>query len=311
MTHRTVALALLGTLMGGCYEEGLPIFDLVGTLTVSEAAATRTFVRTEETGVDAAGDPIIVETSETVTDVRLIGPVYVGLYSGLSTAIEAYPHPERGPQFETGVEGDTYPYGGTTIGDFRYACMEFLTCKLVSGRFSDFDEIVDWFNTTLSTPVTDAFGDPIETGEYLRQTCYDLLRVTTDEEVRITGAVQFEQDEATGNFVGEFDILQAEFYDGMTAWAFMDTPSSVSATYSTCDPDSGRTENTYNRDFEAGLQYRDVLNNPAQYLGDGDWVGSAGYVWTDPDDDAVLSIDFEVGVDDIASIVTPEDGGAE
>ena len=111
---------LSAALLSGCYyDEGLTIENMTGTLVIPREAATRDFLR-EDGSVD------------TVTDVRLIGPVYLGMFAGVEQGIEDYPHPSVGPQFQAGVPGDTYPYGSTTVGDIRYACFEHLTYQ---GRF--------------------------------------------------------------------------------------------------------------------------------------------------------------------------------
>jgi hypothetical protein len=318
MTRRhitTTALALLlGAPLAGCeFDEGLLIHNLKGTVRLPEEAATRTLV------LDDGG-------TETITDPRLIGPVYIGLFPNVLPAdvVEKYPHPEVGPQFTEGVPGDTYPYGGTTIGDIRFACFEFLTCKMVSGRYVDFDDIIDWFQT-IETPVVDAAGAEIESGEFFRQTCYDILNSTTDAEVQITATEDRNEDgeisaadldfvqDSDGSFVAEFTIWQQEmFWDknqereggctpgedctGFQVWAFMDAPSPLSFKFSTCDQTQGFQNQEYNADFFGGRAFADVLNQPAKYISIGDWISSPSeeYVWSDPFYQPEIMLDFEV-----------------
>lgn len=287
---KTNLIAVMALCLSGCFVEGLEIYDLHGVVKLSKDAATRDFSREE--GV------------ETVTDVRMVGPVYLGLYASVIDGIESYPHPERGPQFIEGTPGDTYPYGGTTIGDIRYACFEFFSCKLVSGRHVDFDSIVDWFANTLENPITDADGNIVTNGDFIRQTCYELLEVTSDEEIRVTadddnedGAIDVNDldfVDAGDHYEAEFTIWQQDWYEGMSLWGFMDAPSTVNYEFSTCNPNLGFQENEYNRDFRAGLQQTDVLNVPSQYISGGDWVASEGYIWNNPEDVAELMIDFSV-----------------
>jgi hypothetical protein len=296
---------LLLTLTAGCYVEGLSINNLQGTVTLPRAAATRVFQEFDESGA--------VVSEEEIVDVALIGPVYIGLYADLDYSLASYPHPVLGPQ-----NSDTFPYGGTTLGDIRYACMEFFTCKLTSNRFVDFDAIVDWFTNVMGTPPTDAQGRVVETGEYIRQTCFDLLEVTADSEIRITPSdnngdgtidaldLDFLENE-DGDFVGSFDILQQEFVPGMTVWAYMDAPDSSEFTFDSCDENQGYFESTYNRFYQGGVQFPDVLNLPSRHIKAGDWVSSYGYVWTDMEDDAELAIDFQVGVDEISNLDLSED----
>jgi hypothetical protein len=292
-----LALAAL-TLIPGCYSEGITIVDLVGTVRVPKEAAT--FTATREV-VNAGGDIEVV--SETFTDIRAIGPVFIGLYPSVENNLEPYPHPERGP----GVSGDrgiSYPYGGTTIGRFANACFEALTCRVVSGRYADYDEIIDWFNNFVGDPIDDGAGGTIQSGEFLRQTCLQILELTSDEEIRIlprddnADGVVDAQDldflDAGDFFEAEFTIYQAEFFEGMSAWAFLDNANSIDFTHSTCNPAEGYFENTYNRRYQAGTQFADVLNTPFEYIDDEDWVSSEAFIWDDPFTPADLTLDLSV-----------------
>ncbi|MEO0602780.1 MAG: hypothetical protein AAF211_15160, partial [Myxococcota bacterium] len=223
----------------GCaFDEGLIIENLRGTVSVPVEAATRSIQ-------DEEGNFVELEA-----DARLIGPVYLGLYSKIEpeNVIEEYPHPETGPQFQPGQAGDAFPYGGTTVGDLRFACLPSLSCRLTSGRFEDWDSIVDWFRL-LDTPLTDVNGFEVPNGEFLRQVCYDFLNVTSDAETRVTA---FEDNNNDGEinaldldfqregefFVADFEMLQQEqFFDqeqddctpgvdcrGFSLWGWMDAP---------------------------------------------------------------------------------------
>ena len=292
---RTLSILLSLLALTGCYSEGLVIENLEGVVVLPEEAATRHLSYQDG-------------TEEDVVDPRLIGPVYLGFYPGVVDGLQPYTHPEMGPMFTTGVPGDTYPYGGTTLGDIRYACFEFLACKVVSGRYVDFDSMVDWFDDTLETPILDAYGEEVTTGDYIRQTCYDLMHYTTDEEIRLTATddknddgLLDEQDldfvqESDGKFYGEFTIYQMEYVEGMTLWGWMDTPSEVSYQFSTCNPNDGFYENEYSSEFYGGLQYSDLLNFPSFYISTGDWVASKESVFTygSVDDYAEIHMDFEV-----------------
>jgi hypothetical protein len=291
---RSLALVLLFTAGGtsGCkFDEKLPIYDLQGQVRIPKSAVTQTVV--EEDG----------STSE-FTDVRMIGPVYVGLYAALQDeGANGYPYPEQGPAFGEN-EADTYPYGGTSVGDLRYACFEYFQCRMVSGRYIDFDDILDWFNNYLDEPVLDAFGNTVTTGDFIRQTCYELLDVTTDAELRITATDRNEDGfvdendldfvEDGDDFVADFTIWQQDFYEGMTAWAFLDSPAPSVYTFDTCNADLGFQENEYNRDFRAGTQEVDILNVPSNYLVPGDYVASTGFIWNDPTEIAEITIDLVV-----------------
>lgn len=305
-------LALLGALAApGCaYEEGLLIQNLKGRVFVPKEAATREIAQADGSTV-------------TLTDPRLIGPVYLGLYPSIlpENVAAAYPHPEVGPQFKDGVPGDTYPYGGTTVGDLRFACFEALACKTTSGRFVDYQDILDWFNL-INQPIVDAAGTPVDSAEFIRQTCYDILNVTADDEVRITayedrnedgkidaGDLDFVED---GDFyVAEFTLWQQEYFwdqnqedctpgtdcRGFSLWAFMDAPSSLSYQFSTCDPSLGFQNQEYNNEFFGGAPFANLLNFPATYITEGDWTSRGGddaYVWEDVYDQPDIYLDFPV-----------------
>ncbi len=301
-------LPLLLQLLGCTYDEGLEIRNLQGTVVVPRAAATRDIP--DESGALVS-----------VTDVRLIGPVYLGLFPGMlgENEFTSYPHPAVGPQYLADTPGDTYPYGGTTVGDFRFPCFESLVCKLTSGRFVDYDSILSWFNDTVGDPVVDAKADPVTTGEFLEQTCFDLLEVVTTEEVRITAFEDTNGDEkidamdldfvenADGDFEADFTIWQQEmFYDiddsgadpaGMQLWGFMDGPSSNSYTFATCNGDSaGLFIGEYNMEFYGGVVQTNTLNLPSQYIvsGDHDWVATEGFEWSNWEDRPAVLLDFEV-----------------
>ncbi len=302
------AMALALAALSGCtWDEGIIVENMVGTVVLPPEAATRSFL-----GQDGQ--------EQTLTDTRLIGPVYLGLYPSVQEGLEAYPYPEVGPQFVAGTPGDTYPYGGTTIGDIRYACVEFLACKFVSGRHATLDDLVDWFDTTLQDPILDQFGNQVPSGDYLRQTCFDLLEVTSDAELRIPSADQnldgqvdaedldFKQRN-DGMFEASFTIYQQEWFDnadmvardggpdadihGFTLWGFMDAPGVLTSEFSTCNPTQGYVEDNYNNFFFGGQAYTDILNQPAFYIADGDWV-SNGFVYENWYDAPELAIDIQV-----------------
>jgi hypothetical protein len=313
MSSSSVSRVLLGlfVLLGACrYEEGLIISNMQGTVFIPEEAATRTIVNAE--GVE-----------ETITDVKLIGPVYLGVYPSIlpQDIVAPYPHPEVGPQYLEAIAGNAYPYGGTTIGDLRFACLEFLTCKVSSGRFEEWQDIVDWF-ADLGLPIKDASGVEVTTGQYLQQTCFDQLNVTSDAEARLTAYQDVNDDGAINEldldfvyvpeehgFRAPFTLWQQEFFwdlaeeeqtgctpgtdcTGFSLWGWMDAPSTLDYVYSTCDGSFGFPNEIYNNEFNGGAVQPDVLNFPSTYLGSGDAVSSEGFVWNDIYDQPELVLDL-------------------
>lgn len=310
----TLAVMSVAPVAGGCtFDEELLIHNFQGTVVLPVEAGTRTLVRSNEDGSTY---------EEVITDPRFIGPVYLGLFPSVlpPDTIAEYAHPEIGPQYQDGIQGDTYPYGGTTIGDIKYACFEFLTCKFVTGRYATYDDMIQWFADVIGTPILDAKDAPIEVGEMIQQTCFDLLEVTSDKEIGlVTGDRNGDgkadaQDldfvlSADGKFFeAEFTIWQQEFFwdldqedcepgkdcTGFSLWAFMDAPDRLTSTFSTCDPTAGYQEVNYNQDFYGGKTYRNILNQPARYITPGDWVSNEAYVWNDIYAQPRLVIDFEV-----------------
>jgi hypothetical protein len=288
-------------LLGGCtYDEGIIVKDMTGTVVVPREAATRTFTYTDG-------------TSQTVTDARLIGPVYLGYFPAVSAEAQTYPAPVQGPVFKDGIPGDTYPYGGTSIGDIRFPCIEALKCKVVSGRYVNFDEMVSWFSDTLRSPLADAYGTQVQSGDYIAEQCFDLLRYVDESEIRLTATEDINDDgvldkndldfveQDDGSFAAPFDIRQQEYFqsdegEGFTLWGWMDAPSDTSYQFSSCDPNAGFLESEYNRHFYGGRPYRGLLNLPTQYISAGDWVASDAYVYESPDDTPTIHLDIPVGL---------------
>lgn len=291
-------LPLLVLVAAGCqYDEGMIIRDMKGTVRLPPEAAQRT--------IDI-GDG----TTRDLDDVRLIGPVYLGLYPSVKDGLFKYPHPEMGPVFEAGIPGDTYPYGGTSIGDINFPCLEFLKCKVVSGRFVDFDQLVDWFNNQIEQPITGPDGTTVQSGEYIEDYCLDLLNYADESELRLTASDKNDDGNVDANdldFVqagdgwweAEFTLWQQEYFasedgaTGFTLWGWMDAPSESTYKFSTCDPEEGRYIEEYNVEMYGGRPYRDLLNFPSVYIAQGDYT-TAGYVYQSPDDEPVLELNIPV-----------------
>lgn len=289
---RLTALASVALLaLSACsFDEGLIIEDMTGRIVVPRAAASRT-----------------MPNGETLDgDVRLIGPVYLGLYPNVRDDIFSYPHPEIGPSFSEDSPGDTYPYGGTSVGDIRYPCLQALVCRTTSGRFVDYDDILNWFNTYYDDTIVDGQGREVQSGEFIRQTCFERLRVTSDEEVRITAYEDVNEDgsldaqdlefieNADGDFEAEFKIYQQEFFEGFQLWGWMDSPAEVDGRLNTCDGTEGFLDAEYANRFRGGRPYRDLLNFPSTYLQEGDWVAGTPHTYSSVDDEVVITLDLEV-----------------
>lgn len=288
---RIPSIALLAPfILPACgFDEGLIINDMTARVIVPREAATR-----------------VMPNGEEVTDVRLIGPVFLGFYADTRDDVFGYNHPAIGPVFNNSVGGDAYPYGGTSVGDFRYPCLQDLVCKSVSGRYVDFDSMVDWYATYYESPIIDSRGREVGSGDFIRQTCYERLRVTDDSEIRMTayedrnndgtidsGDLDFVEN-ADGDFEAVATFYQQEFAEGFQLWGWMDAPGLVTGRFNTCNSEQGFIDQEYDNNFRGGRAYRDLLNYPSQYIQPTDWVASEGAAYENWDDDVVIRLDFEV-----------------
>ncbi len=286
---------LLILALGCAYEEVLPEKDITGTVIVPAAAVTR-----------------LLPNGETLEDPRLMGPIFLGAFSGIDSTSFGYPHPSMGPIVTADTPGDTFPYGGTTVGRFDFACYEALACKVVTGRFEDYADILDYFEL-LENPVRDANGALVDNASTFQQACYEYYYATSDAEMAFIGADQFTVN-GDGDYEASFTMPHTVFVDGMKLWGWMDAPtidlanSSNNGGFSTCDPNSGRNQVEYDEDYYEGRAYYDALNTPSQYVFDGDWIAqdteeavvtlvedeSGEMVPTNP----VVRLDFGFGVED-------------
>lgn len=275
-------MTLLLALSGCVYDEHLPQVDVHGTLVIPREAATRVIA------VDENGEP-----TETLTDVRFIGPVYIGAFPDVREGDFTYPHPEMGPVLDASLPGNAYPYGGGTVGRFDFACFEHVACKVTTGRFRDYDDLLGWFRDVVKDPIVNDFGSEIQSPDYYRSFCYELLEITSDAEMSwISNDDLSFVENSDGDFEAEFSLWQVTYQQNMKVWGFMDSPGSVLAagegrfSFSTCDNTQGQSNNEYVADYFYGAGRRDVLNYPSQYIGAGDWVSGMDDVPTLTQEDA-------------------------
>ncbi len=276
---------MLFTFLAGCYQENLAQIDIPGKVVLPKAAATRTVPV-----VDDAGN--VTGTTE-ITDVRLLGPVYLGAYSGIDLDSFTYPYPSMGPVIG-GEPGNAFPYGATTIGRFDYACYAFLACKVTTGRFEDYNAIIDYFNNVMATPLLDDHGNPVGSGSEFQQRCYDYYNYTSDKEMSFLGDLDFV--EVGDNYEAPFLMPRTTFVEGMTLWGFMDAPTVDpisplnNGVMASCDVDGGRLFTEYDQQYREGAPYTDVANVPSYYIRVEDWVADGTTVMTSPDDEPTINL---------------------
>ncbi|MFH1463695.1 MAG: hypothetical protein ABIO70_04840 [Pseudomonadota bacterium] len=294
---RSLPFLFLGATLAGCgFDENLPEIDFVGRVIVPKAAATRTV---EIDGVETA-----------LTDIRFIGPVWLGAYPSITTDTFPYPHPEMGPVIDPAYPGNTYPYGGGSVGRFGFACFESVACRVTTGRFENFDKIIEYFEWS-PEPVTDQYGEAVESATFYEQYCLDyfydtelseldFLAVAEDGNGEFVPDLDFEQitsdhelasyggEDHVGDFVADFHMSHVVYYQGMAIWGFVDNPSQE-FTFSTCRDDIyGPARNEYNEYFMAGGHHHDILNYPSLYIMEGDWVVRDAWQMQSTDDEPVL-----------------------
>lgn len=265
-------LLLLGaTAVSGCaFDENLPQVDVTGVIIIPAEATIRPH-------------PVTGEPME--PDSRFIGPVYLGAYPDIRDDLFEYPHPEMGPVISTGLPGDTYPYGGGSVGRFDFACFSSTICRVVTGRYSDWDSMVDFFKNSVGQPITDEFGNSVESSAYYRSYCNDLFEYTADFEYDFIAGedLHFEMN-SDGDWEAEFSLWQVTYQQDMKIWGWMDAPNERFS-FSTCDPSRGQNNTEYSNEFEYGASFSNLLNFPSTYVHQGDWVVSEAHTVTDVDAD--------------------------
>jgi hypothetical protein len=272
-------IIIVSVALAGCaYQEDLPEVDLHGTVRIPADAISFEF-----------GDDI--DNLETISDARAMGPVYLGVFPSVQEGLYDYPHPEIGPVLNTSQEGNTYPYGGTTIGRFDWACYQELVCKVTTGRFTSYDDLLEYFADVLGNPVSDSEGVDVGSGTEFQEHCYELLFATADYEMLfISETTDFTLD---GDYLvaEDVEIPQVPFTENMAIWGWVDMPSRTYE-YSTCDSSNGEQFSYYNEFYEKGTNYIDVLNFPGNYIDPGDWIVQDPVLVSDPDADFDLEIGF-------------------
>lgn len=274
----SVLLLGLGTLLGaGCtYQEELPNADLTGVVRIPKDVATVELVNLE-------GERWTVE------DPRAIGPVYVGVYAGIDDTLYDYPHPEWGPVLsEDG--GDAYPYGGGTVGRFTWGCYAATVCQTVTGRYSTYDDVLDFFKNQLRSPITDDEGREITSATEFQEKCFQAEYVTSDEELDLIGPTSFVDQ---GDYYeADIEILHSQWEEGISVWGFVDMPS-PDFTFETCDSSLGDYHNYYDEQYYKGTNADEILNKPGYYISAGDLISFEAAVVNDPDQPFVLELGYK------------------
>lgn len=280
-TH--LLLPCVGLLAACAYQEDeLNHFDFAGTVRIPVEAATVEYIDDDN-------------VSWMVTDARNLGPVYIGVFPSVVGNLYDYVHPEIGPVLGEDQPGNTYPLGGDTIGRFEYGCYQQLDCKIVTGRYTSYEDVLDFFATQLREPVLGPDGEEVGSGMEYQERCYELRYATNDREVDFIedGELDFELSSDGQYYEAETEILHTQFFEGMTAWGWMDAPS-VTFDFASCDASGNQGEQIFYYDEQnfVGTNFTDLLNFPGLYIDGGDWVENAGDPLVAPDDTFTLELGF-------------------
>ena len=305
---RTITLSLVGLSFGGCaYEENLREQDLTGVVRIPlEALESLQLIDPDGTPIvdggftlDDEGQPVLDITDQ----MGLLGPLYIGAFPSVETGLYAYPHPEMRPILDSDRPGDTYPYGGTTVGRFDYACYEQLRCKVVTGRYTDYQQIIDFFADVVQEPILAPDGTEVTNGSTYQEHCFTTEYVTSDDElsfiddepnenVRPYFKPYFSLNEAGTHYVADVTIPHALVVDGMELWGWVDMPS-ARYNYASCNESEGDMHYRYTEQFYKGSSYPDLLNFPGLYIDEGDWVVDEPYTVDSADDEFVVDFTYK------------------
>ena len=278
MRH-TIPVLIVASLSACTWNEELTNYDLKGKVRLPKEAAS--FLYIDDKGVE-----------HNIADPRAIGPVYLGAFPSVREGDFAYPHPEMGPIITEAFPGDTYPYGGGSVGRMAWGCYESTVCRMVTGRFSGFADIVDWYNNVLGPldgdlnelDIVDPDGNVVTSDEEYRERCYDFLYYTSDSEVEfvppddsastVANYLDFhEETDDDGDFyVADVDLLHVKMVEGMQIWGWVDMPT-AKFNFASCDStNQGRFAQQYDEYYPMGAAYGNLLNYPSLYIDVGDWV---------------------------------------
>jgi hypothetical protein len=291
MTPSRTAFIAAAALASGCAytEDSLEHFDLYGKVRIPKEAAeiTVTVTETDEEGNTTSRDEVLE------ADVRNIGPVYLGVYPGIDENLFEFPHPEIGPVL-TEDTLDSYPYGGTSVGRPDFACYEVLRCKVTTGRFTSYDDVLDFFRDELNDPVLNQFGEEVTSAVEFREWCYETMFLTSDSELPFLSLDGADFVDKGDYWEADATVYHSYFREGATVWGWMDAPTR-SYNFASCTDDSaqgGWQQFYYTEQYTTGATCAGLLNAPANFIDRGDWISETGAEMKSPEDNFVVELGY-------------------
>ncbi len=192
-----------------------------------------------------------------------LGIAYLGVYAAADSDTLGFSYPFMGPVIGDQSWGNSYPYGGTSVGNYAYPCVREGKCRMVTGRYSDLDQVIDAL----------ALGqaeDPPWDDEALWDICRDYFGYTDPTELEFVGIDRLDFREEDGFFVADWKVWHVDPQDDAEGrpvlWAYVDNGME------TCNPDGGASNRGDGPWFREGEVFPDVLNMPGKYLTAGDLI---------------------------------------
>jgi hypothetical protein len=204
-------------------------------------------------------DGELVLRGEFVDDPRTAGMIFIGVYESVDPEQLGYPYPSTAPRVGDNPIGDALPYGGTSVGDYAYACYRSLQCKVINGRHDTLDSILDAF------PLTDEAGELVDSEQMYDQCTWYYGWNSIEEFTFLTDELDFREE--GGDWVAEFRMWHTSAPAGSVMWGFADRDRT------SCSVDAGPVNRRRGDDgvyFREGSNFADVLNFPDKYISDGD-----------------------------------------
>lgn len=292
MSPIRTSLLALAVFASGCgyTEDALEHFDLFGTVRIPKEAAAITVTQTTE---DDEGN----STSQDVdleADVRNLGPVYLGVFPGIDNNLFEFPHPEIGPVLSEDTL-DSYPYGGVTVGRPDFACYEMLVCKVTTGRFTSYDDVMEYFRDELKEPIVNQYGDEVTSAIEFREWCYETMFLTSDNEIPFLSLDGPDFVDKGDYWEADATIYHSYFRENSVVWGWMDAPTR-SYNFASCTDvgqQAGWFQFYYTENFATGATYPQILNTPATFIDRGDWISESGYTMKSPEDNFVVELGYK------------------
>ena len=187
--------------------------------------------------------------------------------------------------------------------DPDYACYEQLRCKVVTGRYTDYQEIIDFFSDVVQEPILAPDGTEVTNASTYQEHCFTTEYVTSDDElsfvddepnedVRPYFKPYFSLNEEGTHYVADVTIPHALVVDGMELWGWVDMPS-ARYNFASCNESEGDMHYRYTEQFYKGSSYPDLLNFPGLYIDEGDWIVDEPYTVDSADDEFVIDFTYK------------------